>query len=82
MVVLCVDKSAQDLALCCKNVYLNKRWKEIHSGHYEDCSMTDKTEIWERHADLSRKVNTAAINDNRYLYGSLKMHKEKSGFVG
>ena len=81
MVVLCVDKSAQDLALCCKNIYLNKLWKEIHSDHYEDCSMADKAEIWERHADLSsRQVNTEVINDNCYLYGSLKMHKEKIGF--
>ena len=80
MVVLCVDKSSQDLALCCKSIYLSKLWKEIHSDHYDECSMTENSEIWARHASLSNQVNTAVINDNRYLYGSLKMHKEKIGF--
>ena len=56
MVVLCVDKSAQDLALCCKSIYLNKLWKEIHSDHYEDCTMTENTDIWARHASLSKQV--------------------------
>jgi hypothetical protein len=80
-VILPVDKTAQNLAICCQRWYAARiRAELLHSSTYEVVSETSET-IFARHELFNKDHKFVHANVFPYLYGAWKEHKRSFRWI-